>query len=129
MRPRLLAPALLWCLLVLVPDPCSGWWGKERASAGKGVIERARSKAVEAWRIANATSATAEESLRKASALDASALDAKAAAEKAQDGGLFSKKTTQEEVEALAFAAKEAHMLGPDLPTVFLALCLPRVSC
>jgi len=129
MRPRSLAPVLLWSLLVLVPDPCCGWWGKERTSAGKGAIERARSKAVEAWRISNETNATAEEFLRKAAALDASAHDAKAAAEKAQNGGMFSKTTAPEEVEALAFAAKEAHMLGPDLTTVFSSLCLPRVSC
>jgi hypothetical protein len=116
-RPRArvarLVPLVIWCALALAPDPCRGWWGKERTSAaGPVAIDGAKAKAVEAWRVANETNATAQESLLKAAALDATARDAKTAADKAQKGGVFSKKATQEEVEALEFAAKEAKMLG-----------------
>ena len=79
---------------------------------------------MEAWRVSNETNATAEESLLKAAALDATARDAKTAAEKAQKGGMFSKKMSQEEVEALEFAAKEAQMLGAERRKSFLAACV-----
>ena len=104
---RLLAVALCGLLC----EPCSGWWA--RTTAGGRDLDVVRGKAADLWKAANETHAVSVDATQKAAAMNAAAMHAEEAAAKAGRGSMFGKaRASPQEMEALAFVAKEARALA-----------------
>jgi len=108
-------PFYVLSLCLLMCEPCFGWWGKERPSAGTISMEGAKTKALQSWKAANETYEASVESAAKADSMERAALETEAAVDKGKGSMLnvFGRKATPEQQQALAFAAKEARALGP----------------
>jgi len=101
-------------LCVLQCEPCRGWWGKERPSAGIIGMEGAKTKAVESWKAANETHEASVEAIAKAESMDVAAQEAEAAVKKGKGSmlNMFGTTATPEQQEGFAFAATEARALA-----------------
>lgn len=120
-------------LCVLQCEPCRGWWGKERPSAGIIGMEGAKTKAVESWKAANETHEASVEAIAKAESMDVAAQEAEAAVKKGKGSmlNMFGTTATPEQQEGFAFAATEARALGPGSPSppmpAALGCCMKRL--